>query len=65
MGAITDLAIPVPGLNFEHNALSIDLNDSGDGPDRAANGRGREVTDFHVHADTRKARGEMRSDGSA
>ena len=65
MGAVTDLAVAVPGLDLEHHALAVDLDHARNGADGAADRRCGEVTDFHVHADADEALRQMRSDGGA
>src|SRR6267143_2624491 len=54
MGAVTDLAVAVPGLDLEYHALGINLDDARNGADRAADRSCCEVTDFHVHANAHK-----------
>src|SRR5260370_7635278 len=39
MGAIADLAVALPGLDLEHHALGVDLDDARNGADRAADRR--------------------------
>src|ERR1700688_2200170 len=59
VGAITKFSVAVPGLDLEHHAFWIDLDDVRNGPDSAAHRRRREVTDFHLHTGAHKARREM------
>ncbi len=65
MGAIANLAVAVPGLDLEHHALGVDLEDLRNGTDLAADRSCGEVTDFHVHADADEAIRQMRCDGGA
>src|SRR5260370_24071177 len=65
VGAIADLAVAVPGLDLEHHALWINLDNARNGANAAADRRCREVADFHVHADAHKTLRQVRSDGGA
>ena len=65
MGAVTNLAVVIPGLDLKHHALAVDLNHPRNGTDCAADRRRGEMTDFHVHANADEARRQMRGDRGA